>query len=83
MMIYVCLSFNRSCPTTRLCTWNDYNEATPNPNVLMGALVGGPDASDNYADKRDDYIQNEVACDYNAGFQSAVAGRCWHKHTVL
>ena len=23
---------------------------------------------------RSDYIKNEVACDYNAGFQSAVAG---------
>ena len=38
--------------------------------------MGGPDAGDNYADNRDDYIKNEVACDYNAGFQSAVAGRC-------
>jgi hypothetical protein len=35
--------------------------------------VGGPDANDNYVDSRQDYIQNEVATDYNAGFQSAVA----------
>ena len=76
MIIYVCYSFKRSCPTTRLCTWDDYDAATPNPNVLTGALVGGPDDNDNYADKRDDYIQNQVTCDYNAGFQSAVAGRC-------
>lgn len=41
--------------------------------VLYGALVGGPDEFDNYEDKRNDYVTNEVTCDYNAGFQSAVA----------
>ena len=30
--------------------------------------------SDKYSDVRDNYIQNEVAIDYNAGFQSALAG---------
>lgn len=35
--------------------------------------MGGPDQNDNYQDKRDDYVSNEVTCDYNAGFQSAVA----------
>ena len=44
-------------------------------NVLYGALVGGPSqANDNaYADKRDDYIANEVAMDYNAGYTGALA----------
>merc|ERR1712150_39555 len=56
------------------CNWDDYNRWEPNPSVLTGALVGGPDESDNYDDRRDDYIANEVACDYNAGFQGAVAG---------
>jgi endoglucanase len=41
--------------------------------VLYGALVGGPDRSDAYADNRGDYIQNEVATDYNAGFTGALA----------
>ncbi|CAH1786740.1 unnamed protein product, partial [Owenia fusiformis] len=51
------------------------NDASkPNPNILYGALVGGPDQSDNFQNDRMDYIQNEVACDYNAGFQGAVAG---------
>lgn len=45
-----------------------------NPQILYGALVGGPDENDFYEDKRDDYIKNEVAVDYNAGFQSAAAG---------
>ncbi|XP_046557783.1 endoglucanase 14-like [Haliotis rubra] len=56
------------------CNWNDYNNPGPNPNVLTGALVGGPDNGGNYADARSDYIRNEVACDYNAGFQSVLAG---------
>jgi endoglucanase len=42
--------------------------------VLYGALVGGPDLSDTYIDDRSDYISNEVATDYNAGWQGAVAG---------
>ncbi|XP_046564708.1 endoglucanase A-like [Haliotis rubra] len=56
------------------CNWNDYNNPGPNPNVLTGALVGGPDNGGNYTDARSDYIRNEVACDYNAGFQSVLAG---------
>ena len=44
-----------------------------NPMTLYGALVGGPDQWDNYNDDRNDYVANEVACDYNAGFQSALA----------
>ncbi|WP_390619808.1 glycoside hydrolase family 9 protein [Cellulomonas timonensis] len=43
-------------------------------HVLYGALVGGPgSANDAYSDKRDDYVANEVATDYNAGFTSALA----------
>jgi hypothetical protein len=46
-----------------------------NRHVLHGALVGGPQsASDtDYVDARTNYICNEVALDYNAGFQGAVA----------
>lgn len=53
------------------CSIDDPDE---NPNLLVGGLVGGPDENDTYVDQRDDYVHNEVACDYNAGFQSAVAG---------
>jgi len=62
----------RNLPAT--CNWNDYSLSTPNPQTLWGALVGGPDARDNYVDSRQDYVANEVTCDYNAGFQSAAAG---------
>ncbi len=42
-------------------------------HVLVGALVGGPDQNDNYKDEINDYICNEVACDYNAGFVGLMA----------
>nr|KAG5707392.1 hypothetical protein BaRGS_005359 [Batillaria attramentaria] len=41
--------------------------------ILQGALVGGPDQGGNYNDVQDDYVHNEVAIDYNMGFQSALA----------
>jgi len=42
-------------------------------HVLVGALVGGPDASDAYTDDIKNYENNEVACDYNAGFTGVLA----------
>ncbi|KAK4781941.1 hypothetical protein SAY86_016043 [Trapa natans] len=36
----------------------------PNPNVVVGALVGGPDKMDRFKDKRSNYAQTE-ACTYN------------------
>ncbi|MEN8905439.1 MAG: glycoside hydrolase family 9 protein [Clostridiales bacterium] len=42
-------------------------------HILYGALVGGPDSSDGWADDITDYTLNEVACDYNAGFVGSVA----------
>lgn len=41
-----------------------YAREEPNPNVLVGALVGGPDCKDNFVDRRDNYMQTE-ACTYN------------------
>jgi hypothetical protein len=67
--------FYSSCPDApAVCDWNTFNSPDPNFHVLTGALVGGPDENDNYVDDRSDYVHNEVATDYNAGFQSAVAG---------
>ncbi|CAF1158092.1 unnamed protein product [Rotaria sp. Silwood1] len=64
-----------SCPNRpAICDWSAFNNPGPNPQLLIGALIGGPDRNDNYEDRRDDYVKNEVATDYNAGFQSAVAG---------
>lgn len=64
-----------SCPDAPAsCSWAQLDSSSPNPHVLNGALVGGPDQNDNYSDVRKDYVMNEVACDYNAGFQGALAG---------
>jgi hypothetical protein len=44
-------------------------------HILVGALVGGPqDADGTYEDTAENYITNEVALDYNAGFVAALAG---------
>ena len=55
---------------------SEQNDGTPNKNLLVGALCGGPtDASGaGYRDVRSDYKANEVAVDYNAGLLGAAAG---------
>lgn len=59
---------------TAHCSWNNALEnPTENRHILYGALVGGPDGSGNYVDDRQNYINNEVACDYNAGFTGLLA----------
>ena len=69
-----CDIFFSSCPPApAVCDWDTFDSPDPNYHVLTGALVGGPDENDNYVDDRGDYVHNEVAIDYNAGFQSAVA----------
>uniref|UniRef100_A0A2C9JEE4 Endoglucanase n=1 Tax=Biomphalaria glabrata TaxID=6526 RepID=A0A2C9JEE4_BIOGL len=64
-----------SCPNKPApCGFENLHATTPSPQVLVGAIVGGPEADDSYADNREDYVLNEVALDYNAGFQGALAG---------
>ncbi|KAK4279143.1 hypothetical protein QN277_016894 [Acacia crassicarpa] len=43
---------------------NWYSNEGPNPNVVVGALVGGPDFEDKFEDRRNNYMQTE-ACTYN------------------
>ena len=43
---------------------NWYGRSDPNPNVVVGALVGGPDHDDQFRDERWNYMQTE-ACTYN------------------
>lgn len=52
---------------------DNMNEPNPARHTLYGALVGGPDASDGYSDDVSNYNNNEVACDYNAGFTGLLA----------
>ncbi|XP_071443162.1 uncharacterized protein [Hetaerina americana] len=64
-----------SCPDRpSSCGWEAFSRRGPNPQTLRGALVSGPDENDYYEDQREEYVYNEVTLDYNAGFQSAVAG---------
>ncbi|MBA0848471.1 hypothetical protein Goshw_002691 [Gossypium schwendimanii] len=41
-----------------------YRRNDPNPNVVVGALVGGPDHMDRFSDDRKNFMQTE-ACTYN------------------
>ncbi|MFI6762252.1 glycoside hydrolase family 9 protein [Micromonospora sp. NPDC050417] len=53
--------------------WDSQTVPVQTRHVLYGALVGGPSApNDAYTDSRGDYVMNEVATDYNAGFTSAL-----------
>lgn len=59
---------------TAHASWNnELSNPTNNRHILYGALVGGPDGSGNYVDDRQNFINNEVACDYNAGFTGLMA----------
>ncbi|MBQ9809046.1 MAG: glycoside hydrolase family 9 protein [Ruminococcus sp.] len=54
---------------TAHCSWkNDLFIPVDNRHTLYGALVGGPTEAGAYVDDRNNYINNEVATDYNAGF---------------
>jgi hypothetical protein len=52
---------------------NSIQQPAQSRHLLIGALVGGPNQSDGYTDNRGDFVMNEVATDYNAGFTSALA----------
>lgn len=54
---------------TAHCSWNNsLDNPTTNRHILYGALVGGPNQDGSYEDDRGNYINNEVATDYNAGY---------------
>ena len=52
---------------------NNMSDPTETRNLLVGALVGGPDERDNWEDDRTDWIRNEVAIGYNATLVGALA----------
>ena len=50
-----------SCPPTpQACNHSALEAPSANPHELIGALVGGPDLQDAYADDRSDYVTAEV-----------------------
>ena len=58
---------------------NNIGDPATNRHVLYGALVGGPGRNDEYSDDRNNYVNNEVACDYNAGFTGALV-KLWSEY---
>lgn len=55
-------------------SWTDSQSQPANHrHTIYGALVGGPGKDDSYTDDIGNYVNNEIACDYNAGFIGALA----------
>ncbi|KAK9905147.1 hypothetical protein M0R45_000483 [Rubus argutus] len=50
-----------------------FNSSNPNPNVLVGALVGGPGEDDVYDDDRADFRKSEPTTYINAPFVGVLA----------
>ncbi|CAN1125117.1 Endoglucanase 24 [Linum perenne] len=50
-----------------------YNSSGPNPNVLTGAIVGGPGVDDKFKDDRTDFRKSEPATYINAPFVGVLA----------
>ena len=63
-----------SCQAVGPCDWDQLNSANPNPNILIGGLVGGPSSSDAFNDTRRNDVGNQAGIDNNAVFQSVLAG---------
>lgn len=55
-------------------SWTDsQSQPVDHRHTIYGALVGGPGRDDSYTDEIGNYVNNEIACDYNAGFVGALA----------
>ncbi|WOG84381.1 hypothetical protein DCAR_0103564 [Daucus carota subsp. sativus] len=52
--------------------WKWYGSRQPNPNTIIGAMVGGPNQFDEYKDIRSDYSHNEPTIAGNAGLVAAL-----------
>ncbi|WCJ40899.1 glycosyl hydrolase 9B18 [Euphorbia peplus] len=50
-----------------------FNSTNPNPNVLEGAIVGGPSQDDSYVDDRADFKKSEPTTYINAPFVGVLA----------
>lgn len=50
-----------------------FNSPNPNPNILVGAVVGGPNQNDAYSDDRSDYAHSEPATYINGAIVGALA----------
>jgi endoglucanase len=53
--------------------WGEPDNPVENRHIIWGALVNGPDGSDNHVDRRSDFGSNEVTIDYNVSLVAALA----------
>ncbi|KAG8087207.1 hypothetical protein GUJ93_ZPchr0010g8330 [Zizania palustris] len=61
-------------------SWFPTND--PNPNIHVGAIVGGPDGNDQFSDNRGDSSHSEPATYINAAFVGACAAAMGQKQVV-
>ena len=52
--------------------WKWRDSSDPNPNTIVGAMVGGPDWDDGFRDTRLNYNQTEATMAGNAGLVAAL-----------
>ncbi|KAG2326104.1 hypothetical protein Bca52824_008832 [Brassica carinata] len=69
----VSIKKNRTAVTCTAGFSDWYHNPAPNPNVLTGALVGGPDQNDAYGDARTDFQHNEPVLATVAPFVGVLA----------
>ncbi|KAI4332645.1 hypothetical protein L6164_017537 [Bauhinia variegata] len=50
-----------------------FDSPNPNPNLLIGAVVGGPDIKDSYTDSRADFVHSEPTTYINAPLVGVLA----------
>ncbi|KAG6606068.1 hypothetical protein SDJN03_03385, partial [Cucurbita argyrosperma subsp. sororia] len=50
-----------------------FNSNNPNPNIHVGAIVGGPNSNDQFSDMRPDHTHSEPTTYMNAAFVGSVA----------
>lgn len=50
-----------------------YYTSNPNPNILVGAIVGGPSENDAFSDERTDYSHSEPATYINGAIVGPLA----------
>ncbi|XP_030476678.2 endoglucanase 8-like [Syzygium oleosum] len=57
-----------------------FESRRPNPNLLTGAVVGGPDIKDRYNDSRADFVHSEPTTYINAPLVGVLAFFRWHPY---
>lgn len=67
------------------CTdgWKWFKSQKPDPNTIIGAMVGGPDRFDRYKDSRLNYSFSEPTMAANAGLVAALVSLTESGHTGI